>query len=210
MIQSSYSCYRSEKNPSSSHCHSERRRSLACERSSRSRNLLFAFALVYLLCVFVAAFFPTLVLAQELPKGWRHPTRSETSDDWRKKSPTRFVALKGDFDGDGKFDTAELLVNPSKHRFAVFLKLGSSASWQEIGDEIEMKWLGQMGIDLVKRGKYETACGKGYDDSFCAHGEPDYLTIETAAIDLFIEESADSMLYWDKKQKKFRTIQMSD
>jgi hypothetical protein len=160
--------------------------------------------------IFLAALVSPFALTQELPQGWRRPTQSESSGEWRKKIPTRFLVVTGDFDGDGKSDNAELLVNPSRRVFAVFVKFGSTGEWQKVGDETEMKWLGEMGISLVKPGKYETACGKGYDDSFCAHGEPDYLTVATAAIDLFVEESADSMLYWDKKQKKFRTIQMSD
>ena len=160
--------------------------------------------------IFLCALLSAVAVAQDLPRGWRLPTKTEVSDKWRIRSPTRFLTVEGDFDGDGKPDNAALVVNPSRHLFAVFVKLRSTGKWQQVGDETEMKWLGEMGISVVKPGKYETACGKGYDDSFCAHGEPDYLTLATAAIDLFVEESADSMLYWDKKQKKFRTIQMSD
>jgi hypothetical protein len=137
------------------------------------RNLLFPRALR---CILIAVLFSAAAVPQDLPQGWRRPTTSEVSDKWRAKAPTRFVTVKADFDGDGKADTAELLVNPSRHRFAVFVKLGSNETWQRIGDEIEVKWLGEMGINIAKPGKYETACGKGYDDSFCAHSEPNYLT----------------------------------
>jgi len=160
--------------------------------------------------IFAVAALQTALAAQDLPKGWRRPTKAETSDNWRSKSSTRFQVAKGDFDGDGKPDIAELLVNPSRKRWALFVKLGSTARWQRVGDENEMDWLGGMGIKLVKPGRYETACGKGYGEDFCAHGEPKFLKISTDALDLFKEESADSMAYWDPKRNTFRFVQMSD
>jgi hypothetical protein len=151
-----------------------------------------------------------VVVAQDLPKGWRRPTKAESSDDWRNKSRSRFLVVSGDFDGDGQPDVAELLVNPSRKRWALFVKLQSTGRWQRVGDENEMEWFGGMGIHLVKPGKYETACGKGYGEDFCAHGEPKYLTLATDAIDTFKAESADSIVYWDQKRRAFRFIQMSD
>jgi hypothetical protein len=160
--------------------------------------------------VFLVATLQTALAAQDLPKGWRPPNKAEASDEWRNKSPTRFLTVRGDFNGDGKPDIAELLVNPSRKRWALFVKLGSSTSWQRVGDENEMDWLRGMGIKLVKPGRYETACGKGYGEDFCAHGEPKFLKISSDAIDLFKEESADSIAYWDQKRDTFRFVQMSD
>lgn len=209
MIQSSYSRYRSEKNPSLSQCHSERRRSFACERSSQSRNLLFAFAPVYLLCVFVAAFFPTLVLAQELPKGWRRPTLSETSGVWRRKSPTRFVRVKGDFDGDGKSDVAALLVNRSGQQCALFVWLSSQSNqpprpiWQA-----EKGGLGKIGIQLVHPGKYETSCSA--DPSSCDPQTPTSVNLKNYGIGFFSHGETSSFAYWDEAMKKFRWVPMGD
>jgi hypothetical protein len=73
-----------------------------------------------------------------------------------------------------------------------------------------MEWLGGMGIHLVKPGRYETACGKGYGEEFCSHGEPKFLKLATDAIDLFRQESADSIAYWDQKRNMFALVQMSD
>jgi hypothetical protein len=120
------------------------------------------------------------------------------------------MVVKGDFDGDLKPDTAELLVNSSSTQFALFVKMGSTGRWQQLGDSVESRWLGRMGIRLVKPGRYKTACGEGYDDSFCAHGEPNFLKLSSPAIDKFVEESVDSILYWNRSKKNFVEIQMSD
>ena len=83
------------------------------------------------------------------PNGWRRITQAEAADDWRQKSRTRYLLVKGDFDGDGKSDTAELLLNPSANQFALFVKLASSAKWQMLGEPFDVKVLDRFGIDLV-------------------------------------------------------------
>jgi hypothetical protein len=147
---------------------------------------------------------------QTLPAGWRKPTLAEASGTWRKKSPTKFLIVRGDFDGDGKADTAEILVSESAPQFALFIKRAATDKWQMLGEAYDVKALDRFGIDLVKPGKYETACGKGYDDSFCAHGEPDFLNLSHPAIDFIYTESSDSIFYWEPSTKTFREIQMSD
>ena len=144
------------------------------------------------------------------PNGWRRITQAEAADDWRQKSRTRYLLVKGDFDGDGKSDTAELLLNPSANQFALFVKLASSAKWQMLGEPFDVKVLDRFGIDLVKPGKYQTACGKGYGDYACAHGEPNFLLLSAPGIDLFYTESLDSIFYWDRKSGKFVEVLMSD
>jgi len=148
--------------------------------------------------------------AQELPKGWRRPHPAETTEGWRRKSSTRFFVVKADFDGDGKEDIAELLISPSTNKFSLFVRLAATDRWEMVGEPTDLGYLGSFGVDVVKPGRYETACGKGYDDSFCAHGEPDYLRLTRPAIDLIYHESADVIFYWDPTIKKFKQIQMSD
>ena len=76
------------------------------------------------------------------------------------------------------------------------------------GKKIES--LDDFGIAPARLGRYKTACGKGHGDGACAHGEPDYLKLSNAAIDMFAEESSDWIFYWDSAGKTFRRIQMSD
>jgi hypothetical protein len=170
-----------------------------------SSNLRQAFVVVLLAVLLCSA-----ALAQDLPAEWRTANTVEKSPAWRKKSPTRFFLVEGDFDGDGKSDIAEILVNPTEKKFALFVRLASTPKWQMLGEAGGLGLLDRFGIDLVKPGKYQTACGKGYDDSFCAHGEPDYLTLSHPAIDFIYTESADSIFYWERNTKLFRQIQMSD
>lgn len=152
-----------------------------------------------------------IALAQEsLPQGWRRPTKSEASSEWRQKSPNRYFRVSADFDGDGKIDTAELLINPATKQFAPFVKLAATQRWEMIEKPYELQVLDRFGINLVKPGKYETACGKGYGDYACAHGEPKVLRLTNPAIDLFYTESSDSTFYWDGKDKAFRKVLMSD
>jgi hypothetical protein len=146
-----------------------------------------------------------------LPGGWRKPNASEVPGAWREKSPTRFLVAKGDFDGDGKADIAEVLVDlPGKH-FGLFVKLAAAAEWQPLdGGQGDVKDLAEFGISLVKPGKYKTACGKGYGDYACSHGEPELLELSRPAVDYFYSESSDFIFYWDTKANKFVEIQMSD
>jgi hypothetical protein len=159
--------------------------------------------------IFLAALFSSVAVAQELPEGWRRPTRSETSGAWRKESPTRFLVIKGDFDGDGKQDIAELLVNPSIKQFGVFVKLAGAGQWQPL-ITFDLDAIGRYAIDFVKPGKYKTACGKGYGDYACAHGEPDFLVLKHPAVDFIYTHSGDIIDYWDQKSKSFHEVQMSD
>lgn len=160
--------------------------------------------------VFAVMFLAAIALAQDLPAGWRRGNTVERSASWRKKSPNRFFRVEGDFDGDGKSDIAELLVNPKEKKFAIFVRLASAQTWQMLGEPGDLGDLDRFAIDFVKPGRYETACGKGYDDSFCAHGEPDYLVLKNPAIDFIYTESADSIFYWDTRKNAFREIAMSD
>jgi len=161
------------------------------------------------ICIFLTVL-SGIADAQELPSGWRRPIPAEASGKWRQKSRSRFLVVKGDFDGDGKPDTAELLVNLSSNEFALFVSLSSTQKWQLVGKSADIKKLTSFGIDLVKPGEYKTACGKGYGDYACAHGEPDVLKLSSSAIDSFYSESSDSIVYWDAGTKVFREILISD
>lgn len=119
------------------------------------------------------------------------------------------MVVRGDFDGDGKQDVAELLVNPSIKQFGVFVKLAAAGQWHSL-ITFDLEAIGRYAIDFVKPGKYKTACGKGYGDYACAHGEPDFLVLKHPAVDFIYTHSSDIIYYWDQKSKTFLEVQMSD
>jgi hypothetical protein len=160
--------------------------------------------------IFLLTLLSPMTFAQQLPEGWRRPTQSESSGEWRKKSSTRFLVARGDFDEDGKPDVAELRVNRSMKQFALFVRLSSAQKWQLLNKPYSMADFDRFGIANTKPGKYETACGKGYGDYACAHGEPDWLKLTRPAIDFFYTESSDSVFYWDAKLKQFKEVLISD
>jgi hypothetical protein len=148
-----------------------------------------------------------LMLALSLPAGWRRPANEEVDQDWRAKDAKRFLAIDGDFDGDAKKDSAEIVVAADGKSFAIVVDV-SSAAQAVILEKGDIGSLARMGIALVKPGRYKTACGKGY--WACGVGEPEVLVLKKEAIDFFAEGSADVILYWDPQKKQFNRIQMSD
>jgi hypothetical protein len=148
-------------------------------------------------------------VSSNLPSGWRLPIKQELESSWRQKSPTKFVIVKGDFDGDGKVDLAQILINPSRRSFGLFVLLSSSEKWELLGDG-DLRSFERFGIDQVQPGRYETACGKGYGDYACANSEPDFLVLTNKAIDYIYTESSDTIFYWDKHSHKFNKALMSD
>jgi hypothetical protein len=148
--------------------------------------------------------------ATPIPDGWRTPTEKEINQDWRKEKSHHYVVVNADFNGDGIEDEARLLVRQKGQGMALFAFVSQGKSFKEYSlDELEdAGWLEVMGIDLAKKGKYKTACGKGYFD--CESGEPEQINLKRPAIDYFKEGSANSFFYWDDKKKAFNRVWISD
>ncbi len=101
------------------------------------------------ICILLFATASYSISAQStLPPGWRRPSPVEVSAAWRRKSPTRFLIVKADFDGDGHTDVAEILTNESE----------KSGEWMTLwkGPAVE---LCNVGISMVRPGKYDTLSG---------------------------------------------------
>jgi len=143
------------------------------------------------------------------PAGWRNPTKAEAGQAWRSGSSHRYLAIRADFDGDGRTDEAKLLVTTAGPGAALVVLLGGSGQGPIILERFDdALWLDVMGIDLVKPGQYRTACGKGYWK--CETGEPEVLVLDRPAIDLFKEGSANSYFFFDPATRRFRRVWISD
>ena len=157
--------------------------------------------------IFVVSFSMAQVAAKPtLPAGWHKPTPGEATGAWRKKNPTRFLVVRGDFDGDGSNDVAELLVSDSGKSFGLFVWISSQGRWQSIhgGDAS----LGDLGISLVLPKKFDTLCAD--DPSTCASGTPATVDLKNKAIEFFAWGETSSIFYWDPSTRAFRNIPMSD
>jgi hypothetical protein len=147
------------------------------------------------------------VCQDTLPSGWRKPTLTQANEDWRKKSATRFLVVKGDFDGDGHEDLAELLVSDTGKRPGLFVSLSSQhGGWQLLHNAGGS--LGDLGIRMVRPKKYETLCGS--DPSACAPDTPKAIDLVHIAIEFFSYGRTSRFFYWDKTTQSFRNVPMGD
>jgi hypothetical protein len=164
---------------------------------------------MFVLCICTTLIHFSVAFAQELPHDWRRPSKTEVADKWRMKSPTRFVIVKGDFDGDGKADVAELLVGRSARQCALFVWLSS-----ERNNSPELIWqtdkggLINIGIRLIHPGKYETLCSS--DPTECEAQTPTNINLKNYGIEFFSHGATRSFAYWDGATKKFRWVPIGD
>lgn len=142
------------------------------------------------------------------PPGWRSPQDAELhspADHWREGSPARYESASGDFDGDGKQESARLLVSSTTSDFGVYVL--SSGGWSLL-HRLPIADLKYMGLRTLPAGRYRTACGKGY--WACAEGEPAELTLTHDALLLFKNESAESAFVWSAIDRSFHQVWLSD
>src|SRR6185295_13483147 len=86
---------------------------------------------------------------------WRPPTSAEVSQPWRSDSPHRYLAISADFDGDGRPDRADLLVQVAGSGAALVVVLGRSPKQRIVLERLDdVALLDTMGVDLVTPGKY--------------------------------------------------------
>ncbi len=160
------------------------------------------------ICILLFATASYLMSAQStLPAGWRRPSPAEVSSAWRKKSPTKFLIVKADFDGDGHADVAEILTNESGHLCGLFVRLAGGNEWHSLWQGPSTA-LADLGISVVRPGKYETLCGD--DPSSCNPETPKAVDLKTSAISLFFKGEASSFWYWDRKTKRFKSVPIGD
>ena len=154
-----------------------------------------------------SALLTCMVSAREtLPTGWRKPVATEITGTWRSKIPTKFLIVKGDFDGDGRPDLAEILVSASAKQSSLFVRLSGNGDWQAIHSL--GSGIGDIGIDLVRPGNYKTVCYA--DPSLCAQDAPQIVNLTTDAIGLFSHGSTSSFFFFDHATKRFRPAPLSD
>ena len=161
--------------------------------------------------ILVALPMPLALFAQDLPS-WRSPAESELGEHsaWRKEDPDRYLLVRADFDGDGKEDTARLVINDKENKMGMMVKLSTLGKAEPLLIETnsDKGAIKAIGIKIAKPGKYQTACGKGYYD--CKNGEPEQIQLDRPGIDFFKYETANMFFLWNAAKKTFNEIYMSD
>jgi len=158
------------------------------------------------------ALIPACSKNKALPEGWRAPTNDELKAAWRFDSKDRYTIVNGDFNADGIQDQARLLVREDEKGFGLFAFVSQPDGTTKallLDETNEKSLLSYIGIKKAAPGKYTTACGKGYGPK-CKKDEPSQIEIKTEAIDFFISESANAIIYWDSERKDFRKVWVSD
>ena len=146
------------------------------------------------------------------PKGYRFPSERDMTGDWRdiRDAVPRPYHVRADFNGDALVDDAWILLRTDGGGGGLFVFMGmKSGDPQIVTLETDAEMVPQnMGVAVVERGKYETACGKRYWDCQC--DEPRWLDLKLPAVDYFQSESANSYFWWDSRSNRFRRTWMSD
>lgn len=153
----------------------------------------------------------------EVPYGYRLPTKSDITGDWKRFNAPNH--LEADFNGDGIKDEAYLLPKKgSKLGYGVFVSLNKSKAAIQSGRDFQMfKLTGSddmqpqsFAIELAEPSDeiWKSACGKGYWE--CKTGEPSAFKINQPSIMFCYIESACTMYMWDSKKLTFKEIPFSD
>ena len=153
----------------------------------------------------------------EVPYGYRLPTKSDITGDWKQFNAPNH--LEADFNGDGIKDEAYILPKEgSKLGYGVFVSINKANGGIQTGRKFQMFKLTSrddmqpqsFAIELEKPSDevWETACGKGYWE--CEIGEPAEFQIKNSSIMFCYIESACTMYMWDSDRLSFKEIQFSD
>ena len=153
----------------------------------------------------------------EVPYGYRLPTKSDITGDWKQFNAPNH--LEADFNGDGIKDEAYILPKEgSKLGYGVFVSINKANGGIQTGRKFQMFKLTSrddmqpqsFAIELENPSNeiWETACGKGYWE--CEIGEPAEFQIKNPSIMFCYIESACTMYMWDSDKLSFKEIQFSD
>jgi hypothetical protein len=111
-----------------------------------------------------------------------------------------------DMDGDRRPDRAELRAAPGEEYYELVITLSSKPKVEHRLYPGPLNRLPVMGLTRVAPGRHATLCSKGYAD--CGPDEPKSVVLAHDGLDFYLEESANSYVYWDGKA--FQRVWISD
>ncbi|NQT64250.1 MAG: hypothetical protein HQ556_14920 [Candidatus Marinimicrobia bacterium] len=138
----------------------------------------------------------------ELPKAYRYLDIQEVFHQWRHEEPGQFIFSGGDFNGDSRYDGAQLVVKQATNQIVLLAFLrqsdGQSFRWIELTN-FPMESIESIGIQVIR--PMELAF---YKDPNSAVKSRFYLM--TDAINLFMDEGFASVFFWDAGEQAFQQI----
>lgn len=135
-----------------------------------------------------------------LPSGWRAPTAAENAANLKQAQANggavrQVRSVKADFDGDGRWDEAVILVNDATQRFAVFVRRASAGRYDLIADVDGSDVLWNYTLRSIRPGHHEPACARGIgnDDGPC----PKLVRNRWPAFSVVALEASEILYYWN-------------
>ena len=169
--------------------------------------------------LFLASACTCSIASEELPPGWRLPTKQELGDKARLESSTLLARAVADFNADGVDDTALLLKSARFSGEALWVHLSKGPAEFEWIKLAEIRWGKEepnvgvaMGIDTLSPGVHSYGC---FDDTKgeCNFGPPsERPKLKLADPSLMYSKlgSAASLFFWSNKHKRFLRVWLSD
>lgn len=146
------------------------------------------------------------------PSGWRFPTTKDFKGEWKanKKDVPLPYKIIGDFNADKLKDEAWLLIPTTGKSTGLFVFLRQSNNTFRSVQLNYFEGENPQGfyLSVADKGKYDTACGKGYWD--CSANEPAVLNLKSQGIFFAVYESASKIYYWSALRKTFESVAISD
>jgi hypothetical protein len=146
-----------------------------------------------------------------LPKGWINPDKSQVQGDLpRERDPSRYLVVRGDFDGNGLIDEAKLLIAKKGDRLALFAFLCRPSGKRDailLTKEERPGYFGVVGIKKVRPGTYMTVCAELVN---CPEKEPKQVTLSYDGIEFFKFEGFAVFFYWDSLLRSFKVVFVAD
>lgn len=148
----------------------------------------------------------------KVPTGWRFPTTKDMQGGWKtyKKDVPMPYKISGDFNWDKLKDEVWLLISSRGKDTGIFVFLGQKdKSFRSVQlDYFENEKPFGFYLSNADKGKYDTACGKGYWK--CGENEPAVLDLKGPGIFFDVYETASKLFYWNPERKTFESVAISD
>ncbi len=151
---------------------------------------------------------PTIYLQAiepELPKAYRYLDIQEVFHQWRHEEPGQFIFSGGDFNGDSRYDGAQLVVKHATNQIVLLVFLqksdGQSFRWIELSS-FPMESIDRVGIQVIK--PMEISFFKTPQSPTKSR-----FYLMTDAINLFTDEGPASVFFWDAGEQSFQQVWLS-